>query len=94
MSYTDDETGWRELSEDEPSDLTTEEGRDEWVEILMSQTDETLAQNNSGWCKALTVADKHGNMIARFIYPDGSEEVFDLTVRRSIEVSSEPREMN
>ena len=87
MSYTDNKKDWREVDEDEFPGLDTEEGRDAWVEILMSQDDETLAQNNSGWCKALIVADDSGNMVTRFIYPDGREEVFDLIIRRSIDVA-------
>lgn len=94
MSFTDNEGGWQEIDEEDLPDLMTEENRDRWVEILMAQDDETLAKNNSGWCKALTVADDNGNMVARFIYPDGSEEVFDLEIRRSIEVSSETGERN
>ena len=92
MSYTDNDSKWQELDEDDLPELTTEEGRDKWVEILMGQDDETLAQNGSGWCKALTVADENGNMVVRFVYPDGEEEVFDLVVRRSIDVSTVPAE--
>lgn len=87
MSDTDSKKDWREVDDDELPDLDTEEGRDVWVEILMAQDDETLAENNSGWCKALIVADDSGNMVTRFVYPDGREELFDLVVRRSIEVA-------
>lgn len=92
MSYSDNESGWQELDEDDLPDLTTEEGRDKWVEILTGQDDETLAQNDSGWCKALTVADEHGNMVVRFVYPDGDEEIFDVVVRRAIKISTVPVE--
>ena len=86
MSYSDNESGWRDV-DDEMPDLDTEEGRDAWVEILMSQDDESLAQNGTSWCRSLTVADDQGNMVVRFVYPDGREEVFDLIVRRAIDVA-------
>lgn len=86
MSYTDNSNGWKEYDEEELPDLTTEGGRDAWVEILMGQDDETLAESG-GWCKAVVVADDNANMVARFIYPDGREEVFDLLIRRSIDVA-------
>jgi hypothetical protein len=86
MSYTDDSTGLQEIDEDELPELTTEEGRDSWIEILMDQDEETIAANG-GWCKALVVSDDQGNMVTRFVYPDGREELFDLSVRRSIDVA-------
>lgn len=84
MSY--DDGVMTEINEEDLPGLDSEEDRDEWVEILMSQDDETVAENG-GWCKALTVADEQGNMVARFVYPDGREEVLDLVVRRSIDVA-------
>jgi hypothetical protein len=84
MSY--DEGVMTEIDEKDLPGLDTEDGRDEWVEILMAQDEETIAANG-GWCKALTVVDEQGNMVARFVYPDGREEVFDLLVRRSIDVA-------
>ncbi len=87
MTYSDDLGGWHDVDdEDGLPGLDTEEDRDKWVEILMAQDDESLAELG-GWCKALMVADENGNMMTRFVYPDGREEVFDLTVRRAIEVS-------
>lgn len=65
--------------------LGTEAERDEWVEILMSQDEETIA-TNGGWCQALIVLDGQGNMVARVVYPNGREEALDLEVRRQIEV--------
>ena len=65
-------------------ELLTEEGRDQWIEILMAE-DPT---DTDAWCKAVIVADDQGNMVARFVYADGKEEVFDLQVRRNIEVSA------
>lgn len=91
MSSTDD--GWHVIEDDEDlPTLETEEGRDAWVEILMAQDEETIAENG-GWCKALIVADDQGNMVTRFAYPDGREEIFDLVVRRSIDVVA-PAERN
>lgn len=81
-----DEGATTEIDEEDLPGLDSEEGRDEWVEILMSQDEETIAANG-GWCKALTVADDQGNMVIRFVYPNGREEVFDLLVRRSIDVA-------
>jgi hypothetical protein len=85
MSY--DDGAMTEISEEDLPGLDSEEERDEWVEILMAQDEETIAANG-GWCKALTVADEQGNMVARFVYPDGREEVLDLVVRRSIDVAA------
>jgi len=84
MSISDDDAGWSEIDEGDLPDLISEEGRDAWAEILLAQDDETLAKNESNWVKALTVADENGNMVARFVYPDGNEEVFDLIIRRTI----------
>lgn len=84
MSYEDGVA--TEIDKEDLPGLDTEEERDEWVEILMAQDEETIAANG-GWCKALTVADEQGNMVARFVYPDGREEVFDLLIRRSIDVA-------
>lgn len=84
MSY--DDGVMTEIDSDDLPGLESEEDRDEWVEILMSQDEETVAANG-GWCKALTVADEAGNMVARFVYPDGREEVLDLVIRRSIDVA-------
>ncbi len=95
MSYTSEEgLGWRDIDVDDLPDLDTEESRNEWVEILMSQDDDSLVRNDSGWCKALIVADDRGNMVARIVYPNGAEEVFDLTIRRSIDVSTAVEERN
>ena len=96
MADNTEEIVWGEFDEDaeELPDLDTEEGRDQWVEILMAQDDESLAAHETGWCKALVVADEQGNMVVRFVYPDGGQEVFDLQVRRAIEVSLAPEERN
>lgn len=94
MSYTDDEAGWHGPDADDFPGLETEKNRDSWVEILMAQEDDAMTQDSIGWCKALIVADDKGNMVVRFVYPDGEQEVFDLVVRRSIEVSSSPDDRN
>lgn len=91
MSYTDDAAGWVDV--DDLPDMATEEGRDEWIEILMAEDDESI-QEKGGWCKAIMVCDDDGNMVARFIYANGEEDVFDLQVRRSIEVASSIEERN
>lgn len=89
MSIGDDSTQWVEMGGDEFPDLDTEEGRDSWMEILMAQDDDTLIANGTGWTRALVVADEQGNMVVRFVYPDGREELFDLQVRRSVDVVPE-----
>ena len=86
MSYSDNSSGWTEFDEDDLPDLMTEEGRDSWIEILMAQDDEAIAANG-GWCRSLVVADDDGNMVMRIAYPDGRQELFDLQVRRAIDVS-------
>lgn len=97
MGFDDDSDtvsiGWQEDGDDLP-DLTTEEGRDSWAQTLMEQDDESLAKQDSGWCRSLVVADEHGNMVMRIVYPDGAEEVFDLIVRRSIAVHVTLEERN
>lgn len=89
MSLPDNDPLWPESEDDDDfPDLDTEEGRDRWIEILMAQDEDTE------WCKALTVEDGEGNMVLRVIYPGGNEEVFDVKVRRSIEVSKVSEERN
>ena len=80
----DDESGW-ELIDTEDIPLDTEEGRDTWIEILMHQDEESLERNETGWVKSLMVVNGN-DMIVRFVYDDGTEEVYDLQVRRRIAV--------
>jgi len=72
-----------EVDMDDDTDLPsleTEEGRTEWVGIILSQEDEDVE-----WIKAIVVHDGE-NMVARFINQDGTEEVYDLQIRRSMVV--------
>ncbi len=94
------------MSDDEPEDgdlvvldeipeLSTEEGREAWAEILLQQDDETMEANGMEWAKTLGVMDDEGNMVIRFIYSDGREEVIDVEVRRKLaEVSLPEGERN
>jgi hypothetical protein len=78
-----DDDGWITIGDDEEGfpPLETEEGRDAWSEILLAQD----IDDDGSWTKSLVVTDGE-NMIVRFHYPDGTEEVYDLLVRRSIVV--------
>lgn len=73
-------SGWEELESesDEPS-LDTEEGRDSWIDFMLTQNDD------GDWVSCQAVHDGE-NMVARFKWSDGREEVFDMQVRRSMEV--------
>jgi hypothetical protein len=75
---------WDEDDSEESPPLDTEEGRDEWIEFLLSQDGE---QENGGWLlrQAMLVQDGD-NMVARFRYDDGREEIFDMAIRRQIEI--------
>lgn len=68
-------SGWEDLDEDAP-DLSTEEGRDEWIDIICQQDD---------WAECQIVHDGE-NMVARMRWDDGREEIFDLKIRRSMEI--------
>lgn len=63
---------------DEPP-MNTEEGRDQWIEILLSQDEDVE------WIDAMIVRNGD-DMVARVRYMDGSEEIFDMQIRRSMEV--------
>lgn len=60
--------------------LATEEERDVWIDFLLNSNEP------DDWAQAQTIQDQSGNMVARFRWADGREEVFDLVVRRSMEV--------
>lgn len=60
--------------------LDTEEERDVWIDFLLNSNED------DDWCKAQTIQDQDGNMVIRFRWADGREEVFDVKVRRSMEV--------
>lgn len=74
MSDKDDD-GWVELDEDVP-DLTTEDGRDAWISVLLNQDD---------WVNAQVIHDGD-NLVVRFKWDDGREEIFDCEIRRQMEV--------
>lgn len=76
MSDWDDDIS---LEEEEAPSLETEEGRDAWIEFLLTQTGE------EDWdqCQA-HIEDE--NMVIRFRWADGTEEVYDCKVRRSMQV--------
>ncbi len=78
----EDDVDWDD--DDEAPPLDTEEGRDAWIEFLAQQdgTDE-----DTGWMQrqAMVVRDDE-NMIVRFKYDDGREEIFDLVIRRKLEI--------
>ncbi len=59
--------------------MDTEEGRDKWIEILLAQDEE------EDWAE-VQVVQEGKNMVARFRWDDGREEVYDLQIRRSMEV--------
>jgi hypothetical protein len=74
-------TDWDDGGEDDDAPpLDTEEGRDAWIEFLLSQDD-----GEEEWAKAMVV-QADDNMVVRFRWPDGREEVYDLKIRRSMEV--------
>lgn len=64
----------------EMASLDTEEERNAFIDWLLEQNDP------DDWAQAQTIQDGNGNMVARFRWADGREEVFDLVVRRSMEV--------
>jgi hypothetical protein len=75
MSDRDDD-GWTELDDDEAPDMKTEEGRDTWIEFIMDQDE---------WVQAQVIHDGD-NLIARFKWDDGREEIFDCEIRRNMEI--------
>ncbi|MGD9712731.1 MAG: hypothetical protein AB7V46_11760 [Thermomicrobiales bacterium] len=68
---------WHELDDEMPT-FNTEAEREVWARILMAQDD---------WCQAIMARDDHGNMVVRFRYDDGQEEVYDVQVRRLLRVA-------
>lgn len=75
----DDSWGWVDVSEEDAPSLETEEGREFWTDFLLEEHAE------DDWCKAQVVHD--GNrMLVRFRWPDGSEELFDLVIEKSMQV--------
>lgn len=74
MSDTDDD--WPDEYIEVPP-MDTQEGRDAAIELLM--------QDGELPCQC-SVIQTDQDMVMRVRYPDGSEEVFDLVVRREMEV--------
>jgi hypothetical protein len=70
-----------EDTDDEAPSLKTEEGRDAWIEFLLSEKEE----GEDEWAQAQVVREDD-DMVARFRWPDGREEVYDMQIRRSMEV--------
>lgn len=68
-------------------DLDEEDGRVKWGAILLAQDE---------WCDAIVVYEGE-NMVLRLRYADGRQELFDLAIRRQMEVcgpTSPQEEMN
>lgn len=59
--------------------LASEELRDTWIDFLLSQNE------REDWVEAQVLRDGD-NMVVRTRWADGREEVYDLIVRRSMEV--------
>lgn len=66
----------------EAPSLKTVEGRDAWIEFLLSEAEDGEEEE---WAQ-VQVVQEDDDMVARFRWPDGREEVYDLQVRRSMEV--------
>lgn len=67
--------GWTELGDDVPG-LDNEDDREKWANFLK------LQDVDDEWATAIIAHDENGNMVARFRYSDGTEEIFDLLIRR------------
>ncbi len=84
MSKDEDDI-WDILNGDDVPDMATEEGRNSWAGIILEQDDDSLASADTTWTKCLTVI-KGDDMILRLIFPDGTEQILDCQIRRSIDV--------
>ncbi len=72
---------WEDVGDDDAPSLDTEEGRDSWIEFLLSQD----GTDDEQWAKAMVVREDD-DMVIRFQWDDGREEIYDVVVRRSMEV--------
>lgn len=73
---------WEDVTDDmivEDGALDTEEARDAVIDFIVSQNEE------DDWIQAQAIQDGE-NLIARFRWADGREYVFDLIVRREMEI--------
>jgi len=68
---------WYESEEEEFLTMDDEEGRKFWTDFVL-EADE--------WCQAIMVRDDRGNMIVRFRYEDGNEELFDVSIRKMMPI--------
>jgi hypothetical protein len=69
--------------------LDTEAGRDGWVELLAQQDEESITANG-GWIHMIIVTDeKPENGVMRVRYADGTEDIFDIQIRRKIGLVTE-----
>lgn len=88
MAKDDDDFTCIECGEDcsGSPDLDMEHGRDEQIGHFL---------NSDEWCEAMVAHDGE-NLIIRFRAPDGTEEIFDAKIRRSIEyvLDSQKKEVN
>lgn len=75
-----DDAEWDAMIDESPP-LSTEEGRNAWIEFLLDQD----ADGEGEWAQAMVVQENN-DMVVRFRWPDGREEIFDLVVRRSMNV--------
>lgn len=69
---------WEDLDDDDPT-LDDEEGREAWISYLLEQNEE------KDWVQCQVIHDG-SNMVARFRWADGTEEIFDAQLRRVIKV--------
>lgn len=65
--------------EDEEVHLDTEEGRDAAIEWLLEQNEP------DDWAQVQTLQEGD-NIVARFRWADGSEEVYDMKIVRSMQI--------
>lgn len=86
MSLDYDPDEFEVLDPEDYPPLDSEEGRDKWAEILLQQDP---ADPHVDWADAVSINDGT-NMVVRFRYRDGTEEVYDLQVRRQV-VHQEPQ---
>lgn len=85
-----DDDGIGHIMMDELPSLDSSSDRQLWGEILAQQDDVTLEMNGMQWIKALVVRDEKDNMVVRFVYEDGREEIFDAQIRAELVMVNTP----